>query len=69
MAILDIKMQKMSGFELYHSIKKIDNRVVACFLTAIGTDLLLQHYESNCDMVIQKPISNNDLFQEISKRI
>jgi DNA-binding response OmpR family regulator len=32
--ILDVKMPKMSGFELYHEIKKIDNNANVCFLTA-----------------------------------
>ncbi|MGC2382153.1 MAG: response regulator [Nitrososphaeraceae archaeon] len=32
--ILEIKMKKMSGFELYKEIKKIDNKVQVCFLTS-----------------------------------
>ena len=32
--ILDIKMDKMNGLELYGEIKKIDNKVKVCFLTA-----------------------------------
>jgi DNA-binding response OmpR family regulator len=32
--ILDIKMPKMDGFELYHEIKKKDNNAKVCFLTA-----------------------------------
>jgi len=32
--ILDIKMQKMNGLKLYREIKKIDNKVKVCFLTA-----------------------------------
>ena len=32
--ILDIKMPKMHGFELYREIRKIDNEVKVCFLTA-----------------------------------
>ena len=34
--ILDIKMPKMNGFELYLEIKKIDNKVKVCFLTALS---------------------------------
>ena len=34
MIILDIKMPEMNGFELYRQIKKIDNKVKVCFLTA-----------------------------------
>lgn len=32
--ILDIKMNKMNGFELYKKINKIDNKVKVCFLAA-----------------------------------
>lgn len=32
--ILDIKMPKMNGFDLYEKIKMIDNKVKVCFLTA-----------------------------------
>ena len=34
LVILDIKMQKMNGFELYTEIQKIDNQVKVCFITA-----------------------------------
>jgi CheY-like chemotaxis protein len=34
--ILDIKMPDMNGFELYEEIRKIDNKVKTCFLTAFG---------------------------------
>ena len=36
-------MPKMNGFELYTKIKKIDNKVRVCFLTALAE---LQEYES-----------------------
>ena len=36
LAILDIVMPKMNGFELYKEIKKIDGKVRVCFLTALS---------------------------------
>ena len=36
LAILDIKMPKMDGFQLYEEIKKIDSSVKVCFITAAG---------------------------------
>ena len=35
--ILDIKMPKMHGFELYREIRRIDNEAKICFLTAVLT--------------------------------
>jgi YesN/AraC family two-component response regulator len=32
--LLDIRMPKMSGFELYDKIKEIDDNVNVCFVTA-----------------------------------
>jgi two-component SAPR family response regulator len=34
LALLDIIMPKMNGFELYKKIKDIDNRIEVCFITA-----------------------------------
>src|ERR687884_457966 len=34
LALLDIRMPKMNGFELYKKIKDIDNKIEACFITA-----------------------------------
>src|SRR5919198_4533001 len=36
LAILDIVMPKMNGFELYKEIKKIDGKVRVCFLTTLS---------------------------------
>jgi DNA-binding response OmpR family regulator len=35
--ILDIKMPKMDGFELYVKIREKDHKIKICFLTAITT--------------------------------
>jgi two-component system, OmpR family, response regulator ChvI len=34
--VLDIKMPNMNGYELYQKIKKMDDKVKVCFLTAFG---------------------------------
>src|SRR5919198_3903757 len=37
--VLDIRMPIMNGYELYEKVKKIDDKVKVCFLTAYG-----EHY-------------------------
>jgi DNA-binding response OmpR family regulator len=45
--ILDIKMPHMNGFELYQQLRKKDNHVKVCFLTAV-TDLMeYNHYKKD----------------------
>ena len=71
--ILDIKMPKMDGFELYHEIKKKDNNAKVCFLTA--SELYYEEFrkEEYCaldrNMFIQKPIDNEDLVKQINKML
>ena len=71
--ILDIKMPKMDGFELYDEIKKIDNKIKVCFLTASEMYYKNSRREKYCsldkDLFIQKPIANEDLVEEINKMI
>jgi two-component SAPR family response regulator len=67
--ILDIKMQKMDGFELYREIKKIDSKVKVCFLTAgefnyrAFIDVLSDLKENQ---FIQKPIGNEELIKIVN---
>jgi len=69
--ILDIKMPKMDGFELYDEIKKIDDNAKICFLTASEMYYMNSRKEKYCslekDLFIQKPIANEDLVEEINK--
>jgi CheY-like chemotaxis protein len=70
---LDIKMPKMDGFELYQEIKKKDEKVKICFLTA--SEMYYREFRKDkyCsldkDLFIQKPIENEDLVKEINKII
>src|SRR5919202_2603878 len=34
MALLDVRMPQMNGFELYKKLQEIDNRMKVCFITA-----------------------------------
>jgi two-component system response regulator ChvI len=65
--ILDIKMPKMTGFELYRKLKEIDSKVKVCFITAFET-----YYEKfkqeffpleETKGFIRKPIQTEDLIR------
>jgi DNA-binding response OmpR family regulator len=73
LVILDVKMPKMGGFELYHEIKKKDNNANVCFLTA--SELYYEefrkrkYYALDKNLFIRKPIENEELVKEINKMI
>jgi two-component SAPR family response regulator len=52
-------------------IKKIDNKIKVCFLTASEMYYKNSRREKYCslDMFIQKPIANEDLVDEINKML
>jgi DNA-binding response OmpR family regulator len=75
LAILDIKMPEMDGFELSRKIRTEDENLRICFLTAL-TDLRDHMLDINDlspafvkDRVIRKPISNKDLISDINRII
>ena len=70
--IIDIKMPKMNGFELYKKMKDIDGKVKVCFLTAI------EYYTDDFKRVFpkltvrcfaDKPISIDLLAKKIKKEL
>ena len=71
--ILDIKMPKIDGFELYIKIREKDPKVKICFLTAIATfneefrkTRLVLGKTINEDYFIQKPIKMEDLLKKLT---
>jgi DNA-binding response OmpR family regulator len=72
LVLLDFKMPKMYGHELYDELKKIDEKVKVCFLTATYSD-----YESarkvfpmiEIECYIQKPVEIEDLVKRINKEL
>ena len=71
LVILDIKMPEMDGFELYDKIKKKDDKVKICFLTA--SELYYEEFRKkeysalDKNLFLKKPIDNDDLLKEVNK--
>jgi two-component system response regulator ChvI len=70
LALLDIRMPKMDGFELYRKLREVDNKLKVCFLTAAE----LGHYrKTDSDVMnelgkhcfIAKPVNNIDLINRL----
>lgn len=73
LVILDIKMPKINGFELYIKIREQDHKAKICFLTAITTfnedfrkTRLALGKTINEDYFIQKPIKIQDLVKKLT---
>ena len=73
LVILDIKMPKMDGFELYTKIREKDPKVKICFLTA--SEMYYEKFRKarsefgriiGEDCFIQKPIKNEDLIKKLT---
>jgi two-component system, OmpR family, response regulator ChvI len=70
--LIDVKMPKMNGFELYREIEKIDNKAKVCFITAFEV-----YYKSlrelfptvKVDCFIKKPIRTEDLVERITTEL
>jgi DNA-binding response OmpR family regulator len=70
--LIDIKMPKMNGFELYQEIEKIDNRVKVCFITAFEVyfkSLRELFPTTNVDCFIKKPITTDELVERIKTEL
>jgi CheY-like chemotaxis protein len=70
--LLDIRMPKMNGFELYQNIRERDSNVKICFLTA--SELFYEEYRRldayprlNKEHFIQKPIRTEDLIRQLNE--
>ena len=67
--MIDIALPRMNGIELYYKIRKLDNKVKICFLTAgemYYEEIRKQVFpelEANC--FIKKPVANEDLIRSV----
>jgi DNA-binding response OmpR family regulator len=70
--LIDIRMPKMNGFELYREVKKKSNDVRICFFTAFEVYYdefrkMFPNLEVKC--FIRKPITINDLVTHINSEL
>ena len=69
LALLDIRMPKITGLGLYKELKKIDNKIRVCFLSAISNYQEFAKYFPTIkeNQVIAKPVDNQTLIQKINE--
>src|SRR5688500_604536 len=70
--LLDIRMPKMNGFELYQKMREIDSNVKICFLTA--SELFYEEYRRidgfprvDKEYFIQKPFRTKDMIRQLNE--
>jgi len=70
--LLDIRMPKMDGFDLYQKIRKIDSNVKICFLTA--SEWFYEEYRRldthptvDKEHFIQKPFRSEELIRQLNE--
>jgi DNA-binding response OmpR family regulator len=70
LAILDIRMPTMTGFQLYREMRKVDSAISVCFLSAF--EIQPNEFRSvfpsmnGVKIIIKKPISISELLKQIS---
>jgi CheY-like chemotaxis protein len=85
LALLDYKMPKMNGIELYQEIRKIDAKVKICFVTAFdiypgelkkefhrNSNGKYQDKEEDSDTIkciIQKPVGIDELVKRVKEQL
>ncbi|HET6800766.1 MAG TPA: response regulator [Nitrososphaeraceae archaeon] len=70
--LVDVRMPKMNGFELYQEIEKVDKKSKVCFITAFEVYYhalreIFPTLEVSC--FIRKPIEIDDLVKRINSEI
>jgi DNA-binding response OmpR family regulator len=72
LVLLDFRMPKMYGHELYDEMKIIDNKVRVCFMTATYTNyeaLRAAFPTIEIECYIQKPVATKDLIRRINAEL
>jgi DNA-binding response OmpR family regulator len=69
LALLDIRMPRITGLGLCKELRRIDNKIRVCFLSAISNYQEFAKYFPTINeiQVIVKPVDNQTLIQRINK--
>ena len=74
LALIDIKMPKMDGFELYREIRKLDDKVKVCFMTAFDIQkedikAAIPTPKEEKSTILRKPIKLEDLVSGVKAEL
>jgi DNA-binding response OmpR family regulator len=70
LVILDIKMPKMNGYELYNKMRKVDGKVKVCFMSALDANSPeLMELSQEIECFIPKPVQIKELLQRIETEL
>jgi DNA-binding response OmpR family regulator len=72
MAILDIRMPNMTGFELYRQIRKRDSKIKVAFITAFDiyeTEFRKMLPSIDVRLFFKKPMHLNDLAKRVKEEL
>jgi DNA-binding response OmpR family regulator len=70
LAILDVKMPRMNGFQLCRKLREIDKKLKICFLTAVELtylqdidSVIINDFRADC--FVAKPVNTTDLIKRL----
>lgn len=72
LALIDIRMPQIDGFELYRKLRRIDDKVKYCFMTAyeVYYQTLRKDYPTlDIGCFIKKPFKLEDLIRELRSQL
>ncbi|MDQ3872922.1 MAG: response regulator [Thermoproteota archaeon] len=69
LVIIDIRMPRINGFDLYRELKKIDSGIRVCFLTAF--EIYYEEFKKmfptiDVKVFIRKPVSMSNLVSQVN---